>query len=56
MLLQVDWRFTRAVRVGARITGRVEIVSARRDKPVCTLAVSVRDEAGEICLDGFAVT
>jgi len=42
--------------VGEEITGRVEVTSVRDDKPVCTLATSVRNADGEACLTGTATT
>jgi len=56
VFLSVEWRFVKAVKVGERITGRVEIVSVRDDKPICTLATTVRNSQGETCLVGVAAT
>ncbi len=56
VFLGVEWKFTKAVKVGEKITGRVEVTSVRPDKPICTLATSVRNAAGEICLTGTATT
>jgi acyl dehydratase len=56
VFLGVEWRFVKAVRVGEQITGRVEILTVRDDKPICTLATSVRNADGETCLVGTAVT
>ena len=56
VFLGVEWRFVKAVKVGERITGRVEVVSVRDDKPICTLATSVRNAQDEPCLVGMAVT
>lgn len=56
VFLGVEWKFTRAVKVGEAITGRVEVTSVRDDKPICTLATEVRNEAGEVCLTGTATT
>ncbi len=56
VFLQVEWRFIKAVAVGESITGRVEVVSVRDDKPICTLATSVRNGRGDLCLTGTAVT
>ena len=42
--------------MGDAITGRVEVTSVRDDKPICTLAVSVRNQKGELCLSGVATT
>src|SRR6202047_1300737 len=43
VFLSVDWRFVKSVKVGEQITGRVEVTSVRDDKPICTLATSVRN-------------
>ena len=56
VFLGVEWRFERAVKVGEEITGRVEVVSVRDDKPICTLRTSVHNEKGEVCLSGTATT
>ncbi|MEQ8966799.1 MAG: MaoC family dehydratase [Azospirillaceae bacterium] len=56
VFLQVDWRFTKAVRVGEEITAHAEVTSLREDKPICTLATRVENEAGEVCLTGTATT
>ncbi|MBR0673239.1 MaoC family dehydratase [Neoroseomonas soli] len=56
VFLGVEWRFVKAVRVGEEITARVEVTSVRDDKPICTLATTVRNAAGEDCLTGTAVT
>lgn len=56
VFLGVEWKFTRAVKVGEAITGRVEVTSVRDDKPICTLATEVRNAAGEVCLTGTATT
>ena len=56
VFLSVEWRFVKAVKVGERITGRVEILTVRDDKPICTLATSVRNAQHETCLTGTAVT
>lgn len=56
VFLGVEWTFTKAVRVGETITGRVEVTSVRDDKPICQLATSVRNADGETCLRGTATT
>ena len=56
VFLSVEWRFVKAVKVGEQITGRVKVTSVRDDKPICTLATSVRNAQGENCLVGTAVT
>jgi acyl dehydratase len=54
VFLEVAWKFRKAVGVDELITGRVEVTSVRPDKPICTLLTTVRDEAGDICLEGQA--
>jgi len=56
VFLSVEWRFVKAVKVGERITGTVEVADVRDDKPICTLATRVCNAQGEICLTGTAVT
>jgi acyl dehydratase len=56
VFLGVEWRFLKAVAVGEEITARVEVVTVRGDKPICTLATTVRNARGEVCLSGSAVT
>lgn len=56
VFLGVEWRFVKAVLVGEEITARVEVTSVRDDKPICTLATSVRNAKGETCLTGTATT
>ena len=56
VFLQVEWRFLKAVLVGEEITGLVEVISIRDDKPICKLRTEVRNATGELCLAGTAVT
>jgi acyl dehydratase len=56
VFLGVEWKFVKAVGVGEQITGRVEVVSVRDDKPICTLKTSVINAEGEDCLNGTATT
>src|SRR6476620_514094 len=56
VFLGVEWRFVKAVGIGEDIIGRVEVTGVRDDKPICTLATSVRNAQGETCLVGSAVT
>jgi acyl dehydratase len=55
VFLQVDWKFTAPVRPGDTITGAVEVLEVREDKPVTKLATSVRRQDGVVCLEGTAV-
>lgn len=56
VFLEVGWRFLKAVAPGEVLTARAEVLSVREDKPVCRLATSVINAAGETVLDGHVVT
>ena len=56
VFLSVEWKFVKAVYVGDTITGRVEITTVRDDKPICTIATSVRNQDRVVCLSGTATT
>ncbi len=56
VFLNVNWNFVRPAYVGDTITGRVEVTRVRDDKPICEVATTVRNQLGEICLEGTAVT
>jgi acyl dehydratase len=56
VFLATELKFIKAVYVGDTITGRVEIMTVRADKPICTISVSVRNQKGESCLSGTATT
>ena len=56
VFLGTELKFVKAVYVGDTITGRVEVTSVRADKPICTLAVTVRNQKNEVCLSGTATT
>jgi acyl dehydratase len=56
VFLGVEWKFVKAVGVDEDITGRVEVLTVREDKPICTLATTVRNGAGEVCLTGTATS
>ena len=55
VFLHVDWRFTAPVRPGDTITGRVEVLEVRADKPITTLATRVTRQDGVVALEGKAV-
>lgn len=55
VFLHVDWNFRAPVRPGDAITGRVEVISARSDKPITKLKTSVTLDDGTIVLDGEAL-
>jgi acyl dehydratase len=54
VFLEVGWKFVKAVGVDEMITGRVEIMEVRPDKPICKIETSVRNESGHVCLTGTA--
>jgi len=56
VFLGVEWKFVKAVGVDEEIVARVEVTKVRDDKPICTLATSVVNAAGEDCLTGTATT
>ena len=55
VFLHVNWDFKAPVRPGDVITGRVEILEARTDKPITKLRTTVTRGDGIIALDGTAV-
>jgi acyl dehydratase len=56
VFLNVSWDFRAPVRPGDTITGRVEVVSARADKPITELRTTVVRGDGTLVLEGTAVT
>ena len=55
VFLQVDWKFTAPVRPGDTITGAVEVLEVREDKPITKLATTVTRQDGVVALTGTAV-
>ncbi|TAM90526.1 MAG: MaoC family dehydratase [Candidimonas sp.] len=56
VFLGMELKFSKGVYVGDEITGEVSVKSVREDKPICTLDVAVRNQHGDICLNGTATT
>jgi acyl dehydratase len=56
VFLGVEWKFVKAVGVNEEIIGKVEVMSIRDDKPICTLETHVINGEGEVCLSGTAMT
>ncbi|CAN5829748.1 N/A [soil metagenome] len=56
VFLQIEWSFKKPVYVGDVITGRVEILETREDKPICTIETTVHNQDGDVCVTGTAVT
>jgi acyl dehydratase len=55
VFLQVDWRFLAPVRPGDEITGAVEVLEVREDKPITRLRTTVSRQDGTVVLEGTAV-
>ena len=55
VFLQVNWSFKAPVRPGDVITGTVEVVEVRLDKPVTKLRTRVVRDDGVVALEGDAV-
>jgi acyl dehydratase len=55
VFLNVNWDFKAPVRPGDVVTGRVEVIEARTDKPVTKLRTTVIRGDGTIALTGTAV-
>lgn len=55
VFLNVEWSFRAPVRPGDTITGEVEILAARTDKPITELATRVERDDGVVVLEGKAV-
>lgn len=54
VFLEVNWRFTAPVRPEDEITGEVEILTVRHDKPITTLATRVVRGDGVVAIEGTA--
>jgi acyl dehydratase len=55
VFLHVDWSFKAPVRPGDDITGRVEVLEVRIDKPITKLKTEVIRNDGTVVLDGEAL-
>jgi acyl dehydratase len=55
VFLTVNWDFTAPVRPGDTITGTVEVLDVRTDKPITELATTVTRDDGPVVLEGTAV-
>jgi len=55
VFLHVDWSFKAPVRPGDRITGAVEVLSVRTDKPITQLKTTVMRDDGTVALEGTAL-
>jgi acyl dehydratase len=55
VFLHVDWSFRAPVRPGDTITGEVEVVEVRADKPITRLRTTVTRDDGVVALEGTAL-
>ena len=55
VFLEANWKFTAPVRPGDQITGTVEVLEAREDKPITRLRTTVTRDDGTVALEGTAV-
>jgi acyl dehydratase len=55
VFLNVNWNFLAPVRPGDEITGAVEVLEARTDKPITTLRTTVTRQDGTLVLEGTAM-
>jgi acyl dehydratase len=55
VFLHVDWDFKQPVRPEDEITATVEVLEAREDKPLTKLRTTIRNQRGDVVLDGSAL-
>jgi acyl dehydratase len=55
VFLNVNWNFRAPVRPGDTITGRVEVIDVRSDKPITKITTSVTRDDGVVAVDGEAL-
>ena len=55
VFLQVNWSFKAPVRPGDTITGEVEVIKVRDDKPITEIKTRIVLPDGTVVLDGTAV-
>lgn len=55
VFLHVDWNFKAPVRPGDKITGAVEVLTVRSDKPLTELKTTVTRDDGTLALEGTAL-
>jgi acyl dehydratase len=55
VFLNVNWNFTAPVRPGDEITGEVEVLESRADKPITKLRTTVTRGDGTVAVEGTAV-
>lgn len=55
VFLHVDWSFKAPVGPGDEITATAEVLEARDDKPIFTLATTITNQEGVVVLEGTAL-
>lgn len=55
VFLHVDWNFRAPVRPGDTITGAVEVLEVRQDKPITKIRTTVTRDDGVLALEGNAL-
>lgn len=55
VFLHVDWSFRAPVAPGQTITGEVEVLEVRHDKPITRLRTTVTRDDGVVALEGTAL-
>ena len=55
VFLNVNWNFRAPVRPGDTITGHVEVLEVRTDKPITKVATTVTRDDGVVAVDGDAL-
>jgi acyl dehydratase len=55
VFLHVEWDFKAPVKPGDEITATVEVLEARKDKPLTTLRTTITNQEGTVVLDGSAL-
>ena len=55
VFLHVDWNFRAPTRPGDTITGAVEVLDVRQDKPITKLRTTVTRDDGVLALEGNAL-
>jgi acyl dehydratase len=55
VFLNVNWNFRAPVRPGDTITGRVEVLEVRTDKPITKVSTTVTRDDGVIAVEGDAL-
>ncbi|GGS71211.1 hypothetical protein GCM10010156_32640 [Planobispora rosea] len=55
VFLNVNWNFLAPVRPGDEITGAVQVIEVRTDKPITKLRTTVTRQDGTLVLEGTAV-